>query len=95
MRRPVWSRKALDDLEELRDRIAVDRPRAALSVFVRIVEHVDLLGNQPFLGRPGRIGNTRELVVPRTPYIVAYSVVEGTVRILAVRHTSRKWPDSF
>ena len=42
--------------------------------------------NEP-LGRrnkPGRVEETRELVIPRTPYIVAYAVIEDQVMILSV-----------
>jgi len=96
MYRLVWSREALDDLEELRSYIAADNPRAALGVFVRIVDLVALLPQQPDIGRPGRVPGTRELVVPNTPCIVAYSVVGAdTVRVLGVRHGARKWPESF
>jgi len=47
----------------------------------------------PGLGRPGRVEGTRELVVPRTPYIVAYTVIDDQVMILSVIHSSRRWPD--
>ena len=96
MYRLVWSREALDDLEELRSYIAADNPRAALGVFVRIVDQVALLPQQPNIGRPGRVPGTRELVVSNTPCIVAYSVIgPDTVRVLGVRHGARKWPESF
>ena len=36
--------------------------------------------------------DTRELVVPSTPYIVVYRVQEEYVEILRVIHGSRKWP---
>jgi len=49
----------------------------------------------PQSGRTGRIGGTRELVVPRTPFIVAYRIKDETIDILAVHHTSRRWPERF
>jgi toxin ParE1/3/4 len=49
----------------------------------------------PYLGRPGRVANTRELVVTSTPFIVAYRVVSDRIEILAVFHGARRWPDSF
>ena len=39
------------------------------------------------------IEGTRELIVPRTPYIVAYTVIGAQVMILSVIHGSRRWPD--
>jgi toxin ParE1/3/4 len=35
------------------------------------------------------------LVVPGLPYIIPYYIRRQEVRILAVMHTSRKWPDEF
>jgi toxin ParE1/3/4 len=46
------------------------------------------------IGRQGRVGGTRELVVQGTPYIVVYRVHDD-VEILAVVHGARKWPESF
>jgi toxin ParE1/3/4 len=46
-------------------------------------------------GRPGRIDGTRELVIPRTPYVAAYLVDADTVRILRVLHGAQMWPDEF
>ena len=45
-------------------------------------------------GREGRIESTRELVIPKFPYIVVYQTAKE-IRILAVLHTSRKWPSIF
>jgi plasmid stabilization system protein ParE len=47
------------------------------------------------MGRPGRVHGTSELVVDGTPFIVAYRIRDETVEILAVLHSSRKWPDDF
>ncbi|MCA1598486.1 MAG: type II toxin-antitoxin system RelE/ParE family toxin, partial [Chloroflexi bacterium] len=47
------------------------------------------------LGRTGRVEGTRELVVSRTPYIVAYRVRDDEVIVLAVQHAARLWPARF
>jgi len=41
--------------------------------------------------------NTRELVIARTPYVVAYTVDPqiDTVIILRVLHGARQWPEEF
>jgi len=41
------------------------------------------------------VEGTRELVVPRTPYLVAYTVIDRQVVILAVLHHAREWPEAF
>ena len=46
----------------------------------------------PESGRPGRIAGTRELVIPRTPYVAAYVVLADRIRILRVLHGAQIWP---
>jgi toxin ParE1/3/4 len=90
--RIVWYPSALDDLESLRAYIAQERPGSAAVVADRIVRAVEGLTEFPAQGRPGRVPDTRELVVPRTPYLVAYRVRADTVEILRVLHGARRWP---
>src|SRR5437764_1785820 len=47
-----------------------DKPAAAPRVIERIRTAVERLQEFPFLGRPGRVEGTRELVIAGTPYIV-------------------------
>jgi toxin ParE1/3/4 len=90
--RLIWTRRATWDLTEIRNYIARDNPPAASRVAARIKRSVAGLADHPHLGRPGREPGTRELVIARTRYIVAYSVEEGSVTILAVIHGARQWP---
>jgi toxin ParE1/3/4 len=90
-----WRQRALEDLEAARKFIAADNPRASRRVLETILAAVFRLSTTPEIGRPGRVAGTRELVVPRTPYIVAYSVVNDEVVILDVLHGARQWPDIF
>jgi toxin ParE1/3/4 len=91
----VWTRPAARDLELIGDYIARENPRAADRIVRRIRDRTMDLADYPFLGRTGRIESTRELVVPATPFIVAYRVGDDHVEILAVFHSARRWPDSF
>lgn len=90
-----WSQPALNDLVELRAYIANDRPQAASTVARRILEAVIRLEQFPRMGRPGRVAGTRELVVTRTPYLVAYRIREDTIELLRVLHGARRWPERF
>jgi len=83
-----WLDAALDDMERITDLIARDNRTAAAQLERRIREATALLGDQPRLGRPGRVGHTRELVL--TPYIVPYHVRGTTVEILAIIDGRRK-----
>ena len=49
----------------------------------------------PESGRPGRVVGTRELVVPRTPFIAVYSVTVDRLRILRILHGAQLWPDDI
>ncbi len=87
-----WLKKALSNLNKQAEYIAQDNPQAAIIVVQRIKESVNLLKENPSLGRPGRIEGTRELVIDKTSYIVPYRVCNNRVEILRVFHTSRKPP---
>ena len=90
--RIAWYPSALDDLESLRAFIAQDDPGSAALVAHRILDAVETLLRFPARGRPGRVPGTRELVVSRTPYIVAYRVRADTVDVLRVLHGAQRWP---
>lgn len=87
-----WTRTALRNLVAEAEYIAQDSPAAARNMLQRIQEAVSLLAAQPFMGRPGRVPETRELIVPATPYLIPYRVDKGQIEILRVFHTARKWP---
>jgi toxin ParE1/3/4 len=89
----VWSPFALSDRDAIFSHIEADNPRAAVHVDEQIDVAVRRLIEFPESGRPGRVAGTRELVVPRTPYIAAYVVVPGMVRILRILHGAQIWPE--
>jgi toxin ParE1/3/4 len=91
----VWSARAVRHLAQLRSFIARDRPSAAREVAVTILSSVNLLAEQPSLGRPGRLPGTRELVVSRTPYLVPYRVRGNRLEVIAVFHGRQRWPDKL
>jgi toxin ParE1/3/4 len=65
--RIVWSGPARADLESIFEFIAQDNQYAAALVVKRIRDRVRQLARMPRIGRIGRVENTRELVVSRTP----------------------------
>ena len=90
-----WLRQALRNLDAEATYIAQDDPLAARLVVERVLHAVELLTQQPGLGRPGRVPGSRELLVPKTRYIVPYRVDGDTVEILRVFHTSRRLPGKW
>ena len=91
----VWTKLAIEDLEDAYDYIAATNPEAATDIIERIEKAISTLRLTPGMGRLGRISGTRELVVTRTPFIVPYRVIGDRLEIIAVIHAARRWPDSF
>src|SRR5258708_2491461 len=93
--RVEWSIFAQADRDAIFDYIVADSPQAAITVDDRIRAQVEALARFPESGRLGHVEETRELVISRTPYIVAYRIAGNTVRILRVLHGARRWPDDM
>lgn len=90
----VWSDEVVLALEKIVAHIATDNPAAAWALGEQIVDNVEsILPDNPHAGRPGRVEETRELVVHES-YIVAYEVTDS-INILTVRHSAQMWPESF
>lgn len=88
-----WTRRATLRLDQIGDHILQDSPAAAGRVMARIVSAADNLGEQPNMGRSGRIRGTRELVFADIPYIVVYRVTASAIEIVTVMHGAQRWPD--
>ena len=91
----IWRRVALNDLEGIRRYIAQENPAAGIRVRAIIRNAVEQLTDYPNLGRAGRVEGTREFVIAGTPYVVVYRALANRLRILAVIHGSRRWPERF
>lgn len=63
----------------------------AQEVLDRIENMIDKLVLLPEMGRIGRVLDTRELVIPDLPYIVAYRILNNEIHILAIIHQRRRW----
>lgn len=88
----VWSRRALRRLDEIASYIAASNPQAAAEVVGRIASAVERLAEHPYSGRPGRLNNTRELVLADIPYIIPYRVIDRRVYFITVLHAAQRWP---
>lgn len=93
-----WTHKARLDLDSVFQKIAEDRPSAAQKVIRSILSQVEQLDRFPRRGRNGRVPRTRELIVPRLPYIVVYLLEpsltqrQSDIVVLRVIHGARLWP---
>jgi addiction module RelE/StbE family toxin len=92
-RRLEYAPRYFRRLEDIRERIVADNPTAASRMIERIRAAVMRLAASPAIGRPGRVADTRELIIPRTPYIVPYRVKGDVVQIITILHSAQRWPD--
>ena len=90
-----YSRRALTDLRDIAAYYAnSDHPAVGEAVATRIREVVARLETAPRSGRPV-IGREDIRVAPllRYSYNIFYTLIGDTVRIVHIRHTSRRpWP---
>jgi toxin ParE1/3/4 len=91
----VWTSRAVRELIAIADYITIHNPTAAIAVRDRIRGAVQRLSDFAQSGRPGRVAETRELVVPSTRFVVVYRLREGGGRVLAIFHSARDWPEGF
>jgi toxin ParE1/3/4 len=88
----VWTTAARRDVNEIWDFIEVRNPDAAELVSSEILRAVEGLLQFPKRGKPGRVKETRELVVSGLPYVVVYLLADENVVILRVLHGAQDWP---
>ena len=94
-RRLEYSPRYFRRIEDIRERIAADNPAAATRMIEQIRAAVERLAAFPAIGRPGRVADTRELIISGTPYIVPYRVKGDVVQIITLLHGAQRWPDLF
>jgi addiction module RelE/StbE family toxin len=87
-----WTPAAADDLEAIGDYLAEHLPAFSKSTIREIYQAILTLRSTPHRGRTGREEGTRELVLPRLPYIVVYRVNDNDVEILHIYHGAQHRP---
>ena len=87
-----WTSAAAEDLEHIKDYLTDHHPQFAQSTIIELYESIRSLKTSPRLGRPGREEGTRELVMTRLPYIVAYRIKEEAIEVLHIFHGAQNRP---
>lgn len=90
-----WTEPAAQDLTNICDYIQEqDNAERAQKVALRIYEHVGMLAQFPYIGRPGRRPGTRELVFSGLPFLAIYRVREDVIEINRILHGAQRYPTS-
>lgn len=88
----LFTSAARADIAAIFEYIARDNRNAARQVVAAIEYATDRLALFPQSGRVGAVETTRELVVPRLPFIVVYRIQGDMVEIIAVFHAAQDRP---
>jgi toxin ParE1/3/4 len=86
----LWTERAINNLEAELDYYGRINPTLAKEISIIMKDSVTSIANMPGIGRPGKKLGTRELVLNKYPYIIAYRVRNETLEILSVIHQHRK-----
>lgn len=92
-----WSQSALDDLNKIAEFIYNRSGFDEANTVVDLIEADVSTIEQPMnLSRPGRVANTRELLITykkKPQYVAVYELdANGVHRVLVVKHTLQKYP---
>jgi toxin ParE1/3/4 len=89
-----WTHAALKDLQTISRRIEQDRNLSTANRVCRtIYDAIQILRRHPQSGKAGVEEGTRELVIPKSPYIVAYRVMGlNAIQILRIWHGAQDRP---
>jgi len=87
-----WLLEASQQRYDQLDYIAQENPIAAIRLDEEIEAQTEALLQNPEIGREGRVADTRELVIARTPFLAVYRIVPDQIQILNLLHQSQQWP---
>lgn len=87
-----WTPPAAADMQAISDYLKDHRPQYRQPTVRRLYERIRALKDAPYMGKPGTIEGTRELLFTPLPYIVVYRVSGQDIEIWRIYHTSQDRP---
>jgi len=91
-----WTEQAIRHLDQAHDYITLSNSEeVAARVTMHIATSVQQLATFPMSGRPGRVPGTRESVISNSLFVVAYTIENERIVILAIFHGAQQWPELF
>lgn len=85
----LFTPEAANELEQVLERIYMASPSGAEHVGQRIRKMVEYLATHPHIGTRTNRAGMRRLVINPYPYAIYYSLADGTIIILGVRHAAQ------
>lgn len=85
----IWEDEAIDDRTNYFEWLYDQNYRAAEEADQHIEDTVDLLIQNPFLGKDSEVLGVRVLIIRSLSLNVYYQEGQGTVRVLRILHQSR------
>lgn len=86
-----WSHGAWEDIQRIFEYIHAENPNAAIKVTRTIYDAAQSLDAFPQRGRPGRVPDSRELILPAIRFTIVYRIQNDTVQIAHVFHDHQQW----
>jgi addiction module RelE/StbE family toxin len=90
----VWSKSAYADLKKAATSfIKQGNSEMGREIILNIGLAAERLAQFPLTGRKGRVEGTRELLMPRLPYLMVYLLEKShKIKIVRVLTTDVQWP---
>ncbi len=83
-----FTTRVIGDVDIIYEYLSRDDECVAKSVLMQIEKIIDYIKEFPELGKNGDLKNTREIIVPKLPFVIVYEVVNSVIYILTIFHTS-------
>lgn len=87
----IWQDTALQDLLSITSYIFERNPVAGIEMEDLFTQSAEKLANAPYMGRIGRVTDTREFVV-HPNYLLIYKIEINAIHIIRILHSKRKYP---
>ena len=81
-----WTPPAAADMQSISEYLKEHHPQYRQATMRKLYEKIRALKDAPYIGRPGRVEGTRELLFPPMPYIAIYRVHRETIEIWRIYH---------
>ena len=87
-----WTPPAAADMQSISDYLKEHQPQYRQPTMRKIYEKIRALKDGPYVGRPGSVEGTREILFPPMPYVAVYRVNGQAIEIWRIYHSAQNRP---